>query len=385
MQEAIKMAKEYDDLALVEAYKESKRCRIVAETFGCSDETVRRALIKYNVPRVKKHPRLVTKQKATEEELRQIVEEYYSTSANINDLAKKYHRSQNTISKAINTFGHGMKYNAINSKKITDQQILDGIAEGLTRTQIANRYGVHVENLARRMSKLGVHAKYALHSNVLLSDCWHYNKTQDDKAKEILPGFRYIETKKSRVRLKCKACGSVIERDKKALSQGGVKCEHCEEVRKSEKDLLDCRISLVRVLSAVAESRTPKQCPICGEVFYSQYSNTVYCSDKCRRRHSNRRKRKRKGSSIRHRCKKYGVFYDPSVTSEKIFARDHYQCKICGLFCIIGDTSWNGYIGPYSPTVDHIVALANGGTHTWNNVQCAHAICNSKKRDLITV
>jgi hypothetical protein len=26
--------------------------------------------------------------------------------------------------------------------------------------------------------------------------------------------------------------------------------------------------------------------------------------------------------------------------------------------------------------------LANGGTHTWDNVQCAHAICNSYKRDL---
>lgn len=34
------------------------------------------------------------------------------------------------------------------------------------------------------------------------------------------------------------------------------------------------------------------------------------------------------------------------------------------------------------PTIDHIVAMANGGGHTWDNVQLAHAICNSYKRDL---
>ena len=53
--------------------------------------------------------------------------------------------------------------------------------------------------------------------------------------------------------------------------------------------------------------------------------------------------------------------------------------------CNTDDNSWNGYFGAYSPTVDHIIALKNGGTHTWDNVQCAHAICNSNKRDLITV
>lgn len=52
--------------------------------------------------------------------------------------------------------------------------------------------------------------------------------------------------------------------------------------------------------------------------------------------------------------------------------------------CDWNDRSWNGVFGALYPTVDHITALANGGGHTWDNVQLAHAICNSYKRDLIT-
>lgn len=34
---------------------------------------------------------------------------------------------------------------------------------------------------------------------------------------------------------------------------------------------------------------------------------------------------------------------------------------------------------PESPTVDHIIALARGGTHTQDNLQWAHRVCNIRK------
>jgi 5-methylcytosine-specific restriction endonuclease McrA len=36
---------------------------------------------------------------------------------------------------------------------------------------------------------------------------------------------------------------------------------------------------------------------------------------------------------------------------------------------------------PTAPTVDHIIPLARGGSHTWDNVQLAHHLCNSLKGD----
>ena len=271
--------------------------------------------------------------------------------------------------------------------KITDDQILNDIRAGYTRQEIADRHGVHVENLARRMKKLGVHATYKKpESNPgnfpkIYGECWHYIPSVNQLVKDKHPQFIYLETQRKgcskRHRLKCKKCGSIIERASAAVRQKNIICEHCAEVEQQKIDLQNERIKLMRFLYALEKAKTPQTCECCGKVFYSQYTKK-YCSDKC--------KQKRKGNgSIRRRCRKYNVYYDPSVTSVKIFARDQYRCKICGLMCNTEDNTWNGYFGPFSPTVDHIIPLVKGGTHTWDNVQCAHAICNSDKRDLITV
>jgi 5-methylcytosine-specific restriction endonuclease McrA len=40
------------------------------------------------------------------------------------------------------------------------------------------------------------------------------------------------------------------------------------------------------------------------------------------------------------------------------------------------------HYNPQRATLDHVIALANNGTHTWDNVQLLCSDCNSKKRDL---
>ena len=85
---------------------------------------------------------------------------------------------------------------------------------------------------------------------------------------------------------------------------------------------------------------------------------------------------------MRHRVKKYnGRIVDTDITLKKVFMRDNGICQICGKPCDWNDRRW-GSIGPLYPTRDHIIALANGGEHSWDNIQLAHAICNSVKRDL---
>lgn len=277
---------------------------------------------------------------------------------------------------------YGLSKQNIKQQKITDEQILQGISDGLTRQEIADKYGVHIENLSRRMRRLGVHAIHAPSNHPkIYGGSWHYIQSFDHFVKSKYSEFVYLESQKrgqsKRVRLKCKKCGNIVERAESTIRQKGVCCEHCKEQEQQQIDLQNERIKLMRFLIAYKELKTPKICAICGAEYYSQSPNSKYCSDRC--------KRKNKGNGIRKRCRKYNVYYDPSVTSVKIFARDQYRCKICGLMCNTEDNTWNGYFGPFSPTVDHIIPLVKGGTHTWDNVQCAHAICNSDKRDLITV
>lgn len=37
---------------------------------------------------------------------------------------------------------------------------------------------------------------------------------------------------------------------------------------------------------------------------------------------------------------------------------------------------------PLAPVLDHVVPLARGGVHAIDNVQAAHFLCNSFKRDV---
>lgn len=76
----------------------------------------------------------------------------------------------------------------------------------------------------------------------------------------------------------------------------------------------------------------------------------------------------------RRRAQKRGTEVEP-IESRVVLERDRWTCGICG--------------GPIDPTlrapdglsasVDHMVALARGGTHTYDNVQAAHLRCNIRK------
>lgn len=60
-----------------------------------------------------------------------------------------------------------------------------------------------------------------------------------------------------------------------------------------------------------------------------------------------------------------------------VFERDNWTCNICGNRInkrLRGD-SW------MRATLDHIMPLSRGGTHTYDNVAAAHWICNMDKGD----
>ena len=39
----------------------------------------------------------------------------------------------------------------------------------------------------------------------------------------------------------------------------------------------------------------------------------------------------------------------------------------------------------YRAKMDHIIPMSKGGGHTWNNIQIAHIICNSRKETSLLV
>lgn len=80
-------------------------------------------------------------------------------------------------------------------------------------------------------------------------------------------------------------------------------------------------------------------------------------------------------SKRRRRAQKRGL---PSIPykDKDIFERDAWRCKLCGMPVEVDPSDWI-----YGPSIDHIVALNNGGPNTPQNVQLAHRGCNSNKSD----
>ncbi|MFF0736896.1 HNH endonuclease [Streptomyces chartreusis] len=64
-----------------------------------------------------------------------------------------------------------------------------------------------------------------------------------------------------------------------------------------------------------------------------------------------------------------------------VYDRDDWTCGLCQLPVDPG-LPWPH---PMSASVDHILPLPQGGSHTLANVQCAHLSCNSRKSDRVDV
>lgn len=89
------------------------------------------------------------------------------------------------------------------------------------------------------------------------------------------------------------------------------------------------------------------------------------------------------GGHYRMRSLFYGTTeYDDTVTLKRVREKFSDICQICGQ--PVDDTDIeNGHIKRMYPTVDHIIPLSQGGTHTWDNVQLAHMSCNAGKCDKV--
>lgn len=127
-------------------------------------------------------------------------------------------------------------------------------------------------------------------------------------------------------------------------------------------------------------------CKCCGKEFMTEYKKSkVFCSEECAKKQA--RKQKRMMKRLRkHRINSRDI--DTDVTLGKLIQRDKGICQICGKPVDENDYHYNedGYFvcGNNYPSLDHIRPLAKGGSHTWDNVQLAHFLCNALKSDTYT-
>lgn len=112
-------------------------------------------------------------------------------------------------------------------------------------------------------------------------------------------------------------------------------------------------------------------CEYCGLKFGANAKQTLHCSRNCA---ESNKWRRRKSASEKRRAALRGVDAEDFDRSE-IFARDDWMCQLC--FEPV-DPSLR-YPDPMSVSLDHVIPVSRGGSHSRANTQCAHLACNMRK------
>ena len=117
--------------------------------------------------------------------------------------------------------------------------------------------------------------------------------------------------------------------------------------------------------------KSERSCAECGSTFQPEYGDKrrAYCSDEC-----STKAHRRVTKKVRRARKRAGAV-EP-VNPTKVFERDGWRCQLCGIKTPRGK---RGTCAPNAPEMDHIVPLADGGDHSYRNVQTACRTCNIKK------
>ena len=205
------------------------------------------------------------------------------------------------------------------------------------------------------------------------------------------PNYRYVGgyiNSDASIKVQCKKCGAITEfscitvRKRKPLIC--ITCEKIEQENKAkEREAERERLRAIKAQerkNREAERRI-KRCHECGKQFESVRHK--YCSTECRNKHKNRVKEIKR----RHKLKENGKI-NWNITLHKLIKRDNNTCHICGSKCnsedyIIDDEN-NFIVGPDYPSIDHVIPVSKGGTHTWDNVKLAHMSCNTiKSNDVV--
>ncbi|MEU5429041.1 HNH endonuclease [Streptomyces olivoreticuli] len=187
------------------------------------------------------------------------------------------------------------------------------------------------------------------------------------KAK-YMPGYEKATRSRYRVTAPCERCGTLFQA---ARSHQTRFCSRSCAMRHIDRRPTSRRKLAERRLRRAAEGSRGRsvwhqgRCVRCGALFVSHAARGGrHCSIGCRRADK---------ASLR-RARQRGAFVAP-VSRLAIFQRDDWKCQLCGTALDISAE----VPAPLAPTIDHIVPLANGGTHELANVQAAHFLCNSSK------
>ena len=111
------------------------------------------------------------------------------------------------------------------------------------------------------------------------------------------------------------------------------------------------------------------KCSVCGKAYLSTGSPS--CSKKCRRKRTN----------IKYRANRHGAILDYSITLLLVWEKFNGICTDCNKKTVHPNNI--KYRNILKPSIEHILPLAMGGNHIWDNITLLCLKCNGLRNKIM--
>lgn len=191
--------------------------------------------------------------------------------------------------------------------------------------------------------------------------------------------------------IRCLVCGTITTRSWITIRHDNVVCRVCEKEnakrRREERRQIKQEQAKAKqeqhkkelFWSKEFKQKTMAVCVSCGQLFIPRNDRQICCSEKCTKKHQNNKDKRV--------AKIKGAMIDRDISLKILYQKEHGVCYLCN-----GKCSWSDYYidrngqkitGGMYPSIDHVIPLAKGGKHSWENVRLAHRECNWIKSDAV--
>lgn len=187
-------------------------------------------------------------------------------------------------------------------------------------------------------------------------------------------------------------------------------CKHCEKPAAHYDKRYTTFCSRECSFAYVKKNKMKRFCKSCDIELETKRAYCTTCFDRIKQEQTERRKliaewnarqlllKRKENEQLKKEREEYRVKrlkertnrisrrnFKSNLSLERLYLKGKGICYLCGIKCNWDDFSYNGgrVTGPTYPTREHVIALANGGTDTWDNVLLACFKCNTEKGTLL--
>lgn len=270
---------------------------------------------------------------------------------------------------------------------------------GLPYKEIADKLEINVDRVRRICNKYKIRMSDEARKRITVKAHDSLKLSNEEVALRVytntLGKWTYIEGYKNRdssIVIECAKCHKrlVIVAQSILRKKHCPLCKYCVSAEKAEQERIQkyearkqklyksLQKELIKELDEI-ESMV-KVCNKCGTYIYGKrIQQCLECKLKTQRAQYHR-------AEVKRRLHIKSAMVDKDIDLISLYDRDKGICHLCGAKCDLDDKEEiDGVIicGNSYPSIDHVIPLAKGGVHSWDNVKLAHRICNSIKSDRI--